>query len=155
MAELWKIVCKKCDFITSLHLLVLLCELVFNARTSKSFLIFSLPIRNGPSRFVVCSILDDCVLDRFFYMTNLTFPGPISLLLQVDLSSIFVDLKTFSPSFVIIEISEQNFMWYGNGLISFDVITSLLSGYIVGVGRVRTVTRAPWCVTSLVERYYI
>ena len=37
----------------------------------------------------------------------------------------------------------------------FDVITSLVSGCIVGVGRVRTVTRAPLCVTSLVGRYYI
>ena len=37
----------------------------------------------------------------------------------------------------------------------FDVITSFLSGCIVGVGRVRTVTRAPLRVTSLVGRYYI
>ena len=35
-------------------------------------------------------------------------------------------------------------------LIGFDVITSFLSGCIVGVGRVRTVTRAPLRVTSLV-----
>ena len=36
----------------------------------------------------------------------------------------------------------------------FDVITSFLSGCIVGVGRVRTVTRAPLRVTSLVGRYF-
>jgi hypothetical protein len=40
-------------------------------------------------------MLDDCILDRFLYLTKLTFPVPPQLLLQVDQSSTFVDFKTF------------------------------------------------------------
>ena len=87
---------------------------------AKIFLIFNLPIRYGPSRFVIFSKLDDCVRDRFFYVTKLTVPVPSSLFWQVDPFSTFVDLKTFFLS-----------CYYWNLLTEFHVIPEWPDTYLL------------------------